>query len=116
MTAMDLHTAKPASPASAFQEQPPGPCPDCQGSGFIPITDKPGKVAKCACTVKREVLAYLTPIYAQAVWDCSLDASALQGRNVLLENWRETIFKNLVKSFLLNFAMVKRFSHLTVTP
>ena len=98
------------------QDQPSGPCPDCQGSGYVAVPGEPETVTQCTCLLKREVLEYLTAVYAQAAWDHSLDASALQGRNVLLENCRETAFKGFVKSFLLNYALAKRCSHLTVTP
>ena len=70
----------------------------------------------CTCLLKREVLEYLAPAYAHATWDHSLDASSFAGLNLLLENCQDTTFKNLAKSFLLNFAFVNRFSHLTVTP
>ena len=73
-------------------------------------------VVKCACLVKREALEYLTPVYAAATWDHSLDASSWAGLNLLLEACRESAFKGFVKSFLLNYALAKRLSHLTVTP
>jgi hypothetical protein len=57
--------------------------------------------------VKREVLEYLTLVYAAATWDHSLDASALAGRNLLLEACRECVFKGFVKSFLLNYALAQ---------
>jgi hypothetical protein len=98
------------------QEQPSGPCPDCQGSGFVAVPGEPETVMKCACLVKREVLEYLTAVYAAATWDHSLDASALAGRNLLLEACHESVFKGFVKSYLLNYALAQRCSHLTVTP
>jgi hypothetical protein len=98
------------------QEQPSGPCPDCQGSGFVTVPGEPETVVKCACLVKREALQYLTPLYAAATWDPSLDASAWAGLNLLLEACRESAFKGFVKSFLLNYALAQRCSHLTVTP
>ena len=115
---MALQIVKPANPAQGSSSMPEcsGECPDCQGSGFVVVPGEPDTVVKCACLVKREALQYLTPVYAAAAWDPSLDASALAGRNLLLEACRESVLKGFVKSFLLNYALAQRCSHLTVTP
>jgi hypothetical protein len=96
---MDLDAAKMASPASTSQEQLLGSCPDCQGSGFIAISGVPGTVTRCACRVKQEALQYLTPLYASATWNRNLNPSALEGRNVLLENYGKVPSKISPKAF-----------------
>jgi hypothetical protein len=115
---MALQIVNPASPAHSPSSMPEGSgeCPDCQGSGFVAVPGEPEIVVKCTCLVKREALQYLTPVYAAATWDPSLDASSWAGQNLLLEACRESAFKGFVKSLLLNYALAKQFSHLTVTP
>ena len=78
---MALQIVKPASPAHGLSSTPErsGECPYCQGSSFVAVADKPGTVTPCTCLLKREVLEYLGPVYAPAVWDHSLDASSFAG-------------------------------------
>jgi len=84
-------------------------CTSCHGSGFISLES--GAHQRCTCLLRQHALHYLTPTYASANYFQSLNVTPMLNRNLLLEEMPQSLFKQTVKSFLLNTAM--KLSHMT---
>lgn len=92
-------------------------CRDCSGRGWLRT---PRGVEECACLLRRRVVHYLTPRYADPAvpWDRGSDPAPLVGKDVLVGPWRldrgaAGTPLSAVKSFLLRTGA--RRTHLTAT-
>lgn len=85
-------------------------CEICKGSGFV---SKGQALVECECKLRERLLAYLTPFYASSTLIEGMDASKMQGKNLVASDMELSNFKSIVKSFLL--LSLKKPPHHTVT-
>lgn len=90
---------------ASIKVAPDSNCPHCQGFGHV--KEEEGLV-ECLCVLRKRAIKYLSPHYANAIWDHSFDPTPYKNKNILLQKISINEYKNIVKSFLLSANMLGR--------